>query len=85
MNSPHHRHHLAHPVCLNLGCDRAIRLATDSVTYIFSSMPIQFAIGKALRQGGSPATLDDPRKRFETFLNDPCKSKDASKLRFVIS
>ena len=55
------------------------------MTYIFSSMPIQFAIGKALRQGGSPATLDDPRKRFETFLNDPCKSKDASKLRFVIS
>jgi hypothetical protein len=32
----------------------------------------------------SPATPDDLRKRFETFLNDRCKGKDASKLRFVV-
>jgi hypothetical protein len=41
-------------------------------------------IKKALLQGGSPATPDDLRKRFETFLIDRCKGKDASKLRFVV-
>lgn len=41
-------------------------------------------IKKALLQGGSPATPDDLRKRFEAFLNDRCKGKDASKLRFVV-
>lgn len=41
-------------------------------------------IKKALLQGGSPATPDDLRKRFEFFLNDRCKGKDASKLRFVV-
>jgi hypothetical protein len=38
----------------------------------------------ALLQGGSPATPADLRKRFETFLNDRCKGKDASKLRFIV-
>jgi hypothetical protein len=41
-------------------------------------------IKKALLQGGSPATPDDLRKRFETLLKDRCKGKDASKLRFVV-
>lgn len=41
-------------------------------------------IKKALLQGGSPATPDDLRKRFETFLHDRCKGKDASMLRFVV-
>lgn len=41
-------------------------------------------IKKALLQGGSPATPDDLRKRFEAFLNERCKGKDASKLRFVV-
>lgn len=41
-------------------------------------------IKKALLLGGSPATPDDLRKRFENFLNDRCKGKDASKLRFVV-
>ncbi len=41
-------------------------------------------IKKALLQGGSPATPDDLRKRFEAFLNQRCKGKDASKLRFVV-
>ena len=41
-------------------------------------------IKKALLQGGSPATPDDLRKRFETLLNDRCKGKDTSKLRFVV-
>ena len=41
-------------------------------------------IKKALLHGGSPATPDDLRKRFEIFLNDRCKGKDASKLRFVV-
>jgi hypothetical protein len=39
---------------------------------------------QALLQGGSPATPDDLRKRFESFLNERCKGKDASKLRFVV-
>ena len=38
----------------------------------------------ALLQGGSPATPDDLRKRFDTFMNERCKGKDATKLRFVI-
>lgn len=38
----------------------------------------------ALLQGGSPATQEDLRKRFETFLLDRSKGKDASKLRFVV-
>jgi len=41
-------------------------------------------IKNALLQGGSPATPDDLRKRFENFLNDRCKGKDASKIRFVV-
>ncbi len=39
---------------------------------------------KILLQGGSPATPDDLRKRFDTFMNERCKGKDATKLRFVI-
>ena len=38
----------------------------------------------ALLQGGSPATPDDLRKRFEAFLNERCKGKDTTKLRFVV-
>ena len=41
-------------------------------------------IKQALLQGGSPATPDDLRKRFDTFMNERCKGKDSSKLRFVI-
>jgi hypothetical protein len=41
-------------------------------------------IKNALLRGGSPAMPDDLRKRFEAFLNDRCKGKDASKLRFVV-
>jgi len=41
-------------------------------------------IKQALLQGGSPATPDDLRKRFDTFMNGRCKGKDATKLRFVI-
>lgn len=41
-------------------------------------------IKKALLQGGSPARPDELRKRFEAFLNDCCKGKDAEKLRFVV-
>ena len=41
-------------------------------------------IKKALLQGGSPATPDDLRKRFEAFLNERCKGKDLAKLRFVV-
>ena len=41
-------------------------------------------IKQALLQGGSPATPDDLRKRFEAFLNDRCKGKDTTKLRFVV-
>lgn len=41
-------------------------------------------IKKALLTGGSPATPDDLRKRFESFMNERCKGKDASKLRFVV-
>ncbi len=41
-------------------------------------------IKQALLAGGSPATPDELRKRFETYINDRCKGKDASKLRFVV-
>ncbi|MBU2804262.1 ATP-binding protein [Acidithiobacillus ferridurans] len=41
-------------------------------------------IRQALLQGGSPIMPDDLRKRFDTFMNERCKGKDATKLRFVI-
>ena len=41
-------------------------------------------IRKALLHGGSPATPEDLRKRFESFLTERSKGKDASKLRFVV-
>ena len=41
-------------------------------------------IKKALLHGGSPAAPEELRKRFEALLNDRCKGKDASKLRFVV-
>jgi hypothetical protein len=41
-------------------------------------------VKQALLQGGSPATPDELRKRFDTFMNERCKGKDATKLRFVI-
>lgn len=41
-------------------------------------------IRQALLQGGSPATPEDLRKRFESLLNDRCKGKDTTKLRFVV-
>ncbi|MDU0365110.1 DUF6079 family protein [Rhizobium sp. 25PS6] len=41
-------------------------------------------IRTALLEGGSPATPDDLRKRFERFLNDRSKGKDVTKLRFVV-
>jgi len=41
-------------------------------------------IRQALLQGGSPATPEDLRKRFESFLIDRCKGKDTTKLRFVV-
>ena len=41
-------------------------------------------IKKALLTGGSPATPEDLRKRFESLLNERCKGKDADKLRFVV-
>ena len=41
-------------------------------------------IKKALLTGSSPATPEDLRKRFESFLNQRCKGKDADKLRVVV-
>ena len=41
-------------------------------------------IRQALLQGGSPATPEDLRKRFDAFLTDRCKGKDTTKLRFVV-
>lgn len=41
-------------------------------------------IKNALLHGGSPASPDDLRKRFENFLNERCKGKDTTKLRFVV-
>ncbi|GLQ55357.1 DUF6079 family protein [Devosia nitrariae] len=41
-------------------------------------------IRQALLQGGSPATPEDLRRRFESFLNDRCKGKDTTKLRFIV-
>lgn len=39
---------------------------------------------KAQLAGGSPATPAGLRRRLESFLNERCKGKDASKLRFVV-
>jgi hypothetical protein len=39
---------------------------------------------QALLHGGSPATLDELSKRFNTLISERTKGKDASKLRFVI-
>jgi hypothetical protein len=41
-------------------------------------------IKQALLKGGSPATPEDLRRRFETFLSDRCRGRDTSKLRFVV-
>jgi hypothetical protein len=41
-------------------------------------------IRHALLMGGSPATPDDLRKRFEALINERCRGKDASRLRFVV-
>ncbi|MDY0042523.1 MAG: DUF6079 family protein, partial [Desulforhabdus sp.] len=41
-------------------------------------------IKQALLTGGSPATPEDLRRRFESFMTERCKGKDASKLRFVV-
>ncbi|WP_295405967.1 DUF6079 family protein [uncultured Thiocystis sp.] len=41
-------------------------------------------IKQALLAGGSPATPDELRKRFDAFMNERCKGKDATKLRVVI-
>jgi len=41
-------------------------------------------IKQALLTGGSPATPEDLRKRFESFISDRCKGKELSKLRFVV-
>lgn len=41
-------------------------------------------IRQALLQGGSPATPEDLRNRFESFLNERCKGKETTKLRFVV-
>lgn len=38
----------------------------------------------ALLHGGSPASPEDLRKRFESFLTERSKGKDTSKLRFVV-
>ncbi|WP_304526524.1 DUF6079 family protein [Halomonas sp. I5-271120] len=41
-------------------------------------------IKQVLLTGGSPATPEDLRKRFESYINERCKGKDSGKLRFVI-
>jgi hypothetical protein len=39
---------------------------------------------QALLQGGSPATPEELKKRFDAFISERGKGKDATKLRFVI-
>jgi hypothetical protein len=38
----------------------------------------------ALLSGGSPATLDEMKKRFEDYLDDKAKGKDPGKVRIVL-
>ena len=38
----------------------------------------------ALLAGGSPATLGEMKKRFEAYLDDKAKGKDAGKVRIVL-
>ena len=35
-------------------------------------------------QIGALSGKDDLRKRFDTFMNERCKGKDSTKLRFVV-
>ena len=39
---------------------------------------------RSLLQGGSPATPDELRKRFDALISERGKGKDSAKLRFVI-
>ena len=39
---------------------------------------------QTLLAGGSPATPEELRKRFDMLISERGKGKDASKLRFVI-
>jgi hypothetical protein len=39
---------------------------------------------QALLNGGSPMTLEEMKKRFETYTGDLAKGKDTSKLRIVL-
>ena len=41
-------------------------------------------IRDALLAGGSPANPEELRRRFETLLNERCRGKDSTKLRFVV-
>ncbi len=41
-------------------------------------------IRQALLSGGSPAMRDELRKRFDAYLAERCKGKDAGKLRFLV-
>ena len=41
-------------------------------------------ICEALLEGGSPATADELRERFENFLSGQCGDNDSTKLRFVV-
>jgi len=41
-------------------------------------------IKQALLTGGSSRMTDDLRRRFDAFMNERCKGKDAGKLRFII-
>ena len=63
----------------------AVRESARQVVKIESEADaLEREIREALLQGGSPATPEDLRKRFEAFLNDRCKGKDTTKLRFVV-
>ena len=43
-----------------------------------------YDIETALFAGGSPATVEELRKRFDSFLTERCRGKDANKLRFTL-
>ena len=63
---------------------RAVYQDLPAVAHVLKLADLERVLLAALLQGGSPATPDDLRKRFDTFMNERCKGKDASKLRFVV-
>lgn len=70
--------------CASLVHSELVASIQEALSGLEKIVVISEDIKKALLTGGSPATPEDLRKRFESLLNERCKGKDADKLRFVV-